>query len=99
MKKYLAICSILFTVCTAFTGSMICLALIWVAGIEMPVAIGMMTGAFTSSPGFAAAKEAVSALGSLGIISGFPDGSFKPEEVTTRAQAAVVFARFLELMN
>lgn len=47
--------------CTAFTGSIICLTLIWVAKIEMPVAIGMMTGAFTSSPGFAAAKEAVSA--------------------------------------
>ena len=47
--------------CTAFTGSVICLALIWAAKIEMPVAIGMMTGAFTSSPGFAAAKEAVSA--------------------------------------
>lgn len=47
--------------CTAFTGSVICLALIWLAKIEMPVAIGMMTGAFTSSPGFAAAKEAVSA--------------------------------------
>ena len=47
--------------CTAFTGSAICLALIWLAKIEMPVAIGMMTGAFTSSPGFAAAKEAVSA--------------------------------------
>lgn len=44
--------------CTAFTGSIICLTLIWVAKIEMPVAIGMMTGAFTSSPGFAAAKEA-----------------------------------------
>jgi len=48
-------------ICTAFTGSAICLALIWLAKIEMPVAIGMMTGAFTSSPGFAAAKEAVSA--------------------------------------
>ena len=47
--------------CTAFTGSIICLSLIWIANIEMPVAIGMMTGAFTSSPGFAAAKEAVSA--------------------------------------
>ena len=60
MKKnggaYFVIC-----LCTAFTGSIICLTLIWVAKIEMPVAIGMMTGAFTSSPGFAAAKEAVSA--------------------------------------
>lgn len=60
MKKngisYFIIC-----MCTGITGSLICLALIWGAKIEMPVAIGMMTGAFTSSPGFAAAKEAVSA--------------------------------------
>ena len=59
MKKngisYFIIC-----MCTGITGSLICLALIWGAKIEMPVAIGMMTGAFTSSPGFAAAKEAVS---------------------------------------
>lgn len=60
MKKN-GIAYFLICLCTAFTGSVICLALIWGANIEMPVAIGMMTGAFTSSPGFAAAKEAVSA--------------------------------------
>ena len=60
MKKN-GVAYFLICLCTAFTGSVICLALIWGAKIEMPVAIGMMTGAFTSSPGFAAAKEAVSA--------------------------------------
>lgn len=52
----------LICLCTDFTGSALCLALIFMAGIEMPVAVGMMTGAFTSSPGFAAAKEAVSGI-------------------------------------
>ncbi len=43
------------------------------------------------------AKEAVSVLGGMGIITGFEDGSFAPTANATRAEAAVIFARYLEL--
>ena len=55
-KAYVVLC-----LATALTGSAVCAVLVRIAGIETPVAVGMMTGAFTTSPGFAAAKEAVSA--------------------------------------
>jgi len=42
------------------------------------------------------AKEAVSTLGGMGMISGFADGSFGGGQNTTRAQAAVMFARLLD---
>jgi len=45
------------------------------------------------------AKDPVSVLGGMGIINGFPDGSFAPQEKTSRAQAAVIFARFLHLVE
>ncbi len=45
----------------AITGSIICVLIVYVAKVETPLAVGMMTGAFTTSPGFAAAKEAASA--------------------------------------
>lgn len=39
------------------------------------------------------AKEAVEALRQMGIISGNPDGSFKPKSSTSRAQVAVMLER------
>lgn len=45
----------------ALTGALVCTAVIRLAGVDAPLAVGMMTGAYTTSPGFAAAKEAVSA--------------------------------------
>jgi len=42
------------------------------------------------------AKVAVNKLGGMGLISGFADGSFGANKNTTRAQAAVMFARLLE---
>lgn len=45
----------------ALTGALVCTAIIKLAGVDAPLAIGIMTGAFTTSPGFAAAKDAVSA--------------------------------------
>jgi len=45
------------------------------------------------------AKQAVAALSELGMITGYPDGSFGPQEPATRAQAAVIFAHFLELKD
>jgi len=39
--------------------------------------------------------EAISELVSIGVMQGFPDGSFKPDETTTRAQAAKIISFLL----
>lgn len=51
--SYLLLC--LFT---ALSGSVLCAAVIRLAGVETPVAMGLMCGAYTTSPGFASAKDA-----------------------------------------
>ncbi len=55
-KDYVILC-----LSIAATGSLICTVIIKLGGVNAPLAVGIMTGAFTTSPGFAAAKEAVSA--------------------------------------
>ncbi len=39
------------------------------------------------------AKDAVDALASAGIINGFEDGTFRPDGISTRAEAAVILLR------
>lgn len=55
-RQYLVLCLTI-----AATGGLVCLALMKILHVETPLAVGIMTGSFTTSPGFAAAKEAVSA--------------------------------------
>ena len=57
--SYLLLC--LFT---AGFGSLLCAAVIRLAGVETPVAMGLMCGAYTTSPGFASAKDAFAGHGS-----------------------------------
>lgn len=57
--SYLLLC--LFA---ALSGSLLCAAVIRLAGVETPVAMGLMCGAYTTSPGFASAKEAFAGSGS-----------------------------------
>lgn len=45
---------------TAAIGSLLCAVIIKQLKVDTPLAVGIMTGAFTTSPGLAAAKEAVS---------------------------------------
>ncbi|MBQ7097419.1 MAG: S-layer homology domain-containing protein [Clostridia bacterium] len=45
------------------------------------------------------ALEAVKALGGMGIITGFEDGSFAPNANASRAEAAVIFARYINLAD
>lgn len=52
---YAVICAV-----TAATGAVLCYAAIRLLHIEAPLVTGLMTGSFTTAPGFAAAKEAVS---------------------------------------
>jgi hypothetical protein len=39
----------------------------------------------------------ITALSKRGIISGFPDGSFSPQQIVTRGQAAIMMARAFDL--
>lgn len=51
---------------------------------------------FTDSDKIAAwARTSVAAAASLGLIRGFPDGSFQPQAATSRAQCAVIIYRLL----
>ncbi|MBQ7975266.1 MAG: S-layer homology domain-containing protein [Clostridia bacterium] len=43
------------------------------------------------------AEESAKTLGNAGIITGMPDGSFMPKEFSTRAQAAVVLDRLMQI--
>lgn len=57
--SYLLLCLI-----AAGFGSLLCAAVIRLAGVETPVAMGLMCGAYTTSPGFASAKDAFAGNGS-----------------------------------
>lgn len=54
-KAYVALC-----LSIAFIGAVICVVIIKLFGVDAPLTVGIMTGAYTTSPGFAAAKEAAS---------------------------------------
>lgn len=61
---------VVLCVSTASIGGCLCLLVIHLGGVEAPLAVGIMTGAFTTSPGFAAAKEAVAASASV-VAAGY----------------------------
>ena len=44
------------------------------------------------------AREAVSALSENGVINGMSDGNFSPNEITSRAQAAVMIYRVADTL-
>ena len=52
---------------------------------------------FTDVPVTAWFYNAVSAATEAGIVTGYPDGTFKPQNPITRQEAAVVLARLLDL--
>lgn len=45
------------------------------------------------------AKADIEAVAAAGLMSGFPDGRFGPEEPVTRAQLAAVIARLFRILN
>ncbi len=51
---------------------------------------------FTDVPAKYWAAPAIAAASNAGLIGGFPDGSFKPEESLTRAQALVILSKALK---
>lgn len=67
----------LFILATIIVGSasVLAFAAFWWSGIDMPVAIGLLTGALTSTPGLAAAIDATgSSLVSIGYGIAYPFG-------------------------
>jgi hypothetical protein len=66
------------------------------AGVKLPAAgTTALFGDQSSIAGYAAA--AVAEIREAGLISGFTDGTFAPKQQTTRAQAAAVIYRLLDL--
>lgn len=79
----------------ALTGAAVCAAIIRLFGIEAPLAVGIMTGAFTTSPGFATAKEAVSASAEAvsSVAAGY--GVSYPVGVVCKVLAVQMIPRWL----
>lgn len=48
---------------------------------------------------FAGAQPAITSLNQLKVLTGFPDGSFRPSQPLTRAEAAVMLCRSLNLVK
>lgn len=57
-------------------------------------AYGTDTNRFSDVPSSRWSNRAISTLANAGIISGYPDGTFKPGQTITRAEFTVIAARF-----
>ena len=60
---------ILLCITVAAVGAVTCGAIILLAHVDTPLAVGMMAGAFTTSPGLAAAREAVAGEAAAASVS------------------------------
>lgn len=58
---------------------------------------GINTTTFTDVPESYWAYAAISKLASLGILSGYSDGSFKPDALISRAEFAAIISRFFDV--
>ncbi len=54
---------------------------------------------FTDVPGNAWYNNAISTLANAGIVDGYPDGTFMPDEPITRAEFAALAVRFFKVKN
>lgn len=59
--------------------------------------IGQASTHFSDVPSSFWAKEEITRLAEADVISGFPDGTFKPNQSVTREQAALLLGRTLKL--
>ena len=59
--------------------------------------LGMQTFAFSDVPATASYAEAVQVLSALDILTGYEDGTFKPEGKITRAEYATIVCRILDM--
>jgi hypothetical protein len=70
-----------------------------VAGVLIALSLGPGLAQFSDVPAGHWAKEAVEVLAAKGILTGFPDGTFRGNEPLTRYQAALILYRFLQEMG
>ena len=56
---------------------------------------GEMMGKYSDVPSNHWAAEAIKAVAGAGIMSGYPDGTFRPEQTVTRAELAAAIAKYI----
>jgi len=66
------------------------------AGVLTVLSMGFGLAQFSDVPAGHWAREAVEVLSAKGIITGFPDGTFRGNETLTRYQAALIIYRLLQ---
>jgi hypothetical protein len=69
--------------------------IVLLAGLLTVLSMGFGLAQFSDVPAGHWAKEAVEVLASKGILTGFPDGTFRGNEPLTRYQAALIIYRLL----
>ncbi len=67
-----------------------------IAAQALKLPTGSATNNFTDVPANYWAAPVIGAASNAGLIGGFPDGSFKPEDNLTRAQALVILSKALK---
>ncbi|MBP5738796.1 MAG: S-layer homology domain-containing protein, partial [Abditibacteriota bacterium] len=70
-----------------------------VLGLTVFAAVSFAQGAFVDVPTDHWAYDAVNQLQRVGIIVGYPDGTFGGKRAMTRYEFAVAIARLLPLLN
>jgi hypothetical protein len=65
----------------------------------MLLSLGTFAASYSDVPANHERFEAIDSLSSSDIITGFPDGSFKPDESVTRAQMAALITRMFKLSS
>ena len=66
-----------------------------VLAFAMVLSMGLTSFAYTDVTAGTKVSEAVGILSNLGILTGFEDGTFRPDETVTRAQMAAIICRVL----
>ena len=65
---------ILIGVVTILAGALVCIGVITLGGVPTDIGVGLMSGALTSTPGLAAAKEAAGVNAAVGYGIAYPFG-------------------------
>ena len=74
--------------------------------LSLVLALSLVLGTFAFTPVFAASfddvageacEDAVNVLTELGVVTGYEDGTYKPENIVTRAEMAVLVVNALGL--
>lgn len=68
---------------------------VYLAGLLTVLGLGFGQAQFSDVPAGHWAKEAVERIAACGLITGFPDGTFRGSTNLTRYQAALIFQRLL----